>query len=464
MERDLGPARVLACVAGRSLPIRATTRLSQLHPNPIGLAPIRRAGDGRLQAIAYGRLGGPPMVVTLVDPLSRTDPGLDHLGTFLTQALLQPLGPQVWIPDEASFLALCIEALRSRTNPHCSPLRQQLGRCLHALARLEPLAGQQVVAIATDVLAAHLITGQSPTEDALHLGARLAWDDPQPDRSAVQVAAQHLHHPGPSLLPLHEDEQVETLRARLRTGRGSTRDRDEILHILTGAASDSWELLVQAWRVFQRLPLPALPGLEALEADSQQELTWLLGGAPTFTHHLGRAYAEFSQREFWRARLEDLEARGDPIMREVLRREGRVIEATTLRHQDRWLVLGTTQPVLRLRSGTRLTSEDGRIGAVVATLHARTGTTVLLAHVTRGIRVAATLPVGSTQDWFDTGVFRGRTAGGSAITRLVGIPPAEGCRPCPCRLIWCALPTVCASDEAGSGPGSCPGSGPAPAP
>src|SRR5215207_9860847 len=146
MERELSLARLLARIAGRSLPIRRTTRLAQEHPNPIGLAPIRRAGDGRLQAIAFGRLDGPPTVVTLVDPLALTDPGLDHLGAFLDQSLRAPLGAQVWIPDEASFLALSIEGIRSRTNPHCSLLRRQLGICLYALARLTPLAGQQVVA------------------------------------------------------------------------------------------------------------------------------------------------------------------------------------------------------------------------------------------------------------------------------------------------------------------------------
>jgi hypothetical protein len=423
MERDLCLGRILARVAGRSLLIRSTTRLVQNHPNPIGLAPIRRAGDGRLQAVAFGRLDGPPTVVAMVDPLALIDPGLDQLGAFLNDSFRHPLGTQVWTPDEASFLALSIEGLRSRTNPHCSPLRRQLGVCLPALARLAPLAGQQVVAIATDVLATHLITGQSPTEDA-HLGARLAWDDPLPGLRPERVAAERFPHPGPSLLPLVEDERVETLRTWLRTGRGTTRDRDEIERILTRAAAASWELLVAAWAVFRHLPFPALPGLEALEADSQKELTWLLGGSPRFTRHLGRACGEFAKREFWRERLEDLEARGDPIVREVLRREGRVIEATLLRRQDRWLVLGTTQPVLRLRSGTRLSSEDGRIGAVVATIHARKGKTVLLAHVTRGLRAATALPVGSSQDWFDTGAFRGRTARGSAVTRLAGIPPA----------------------------------------
>jgi hypothetical protein len=275
VERELGLARLLANIAGASLPIRGTTLLARDHPNPIGLAPVRRTGDGRLQAIAYGRLDRSPDVVALVDPLTLTDAGLDHLSAFLDLSLHDPLGVQVWTPDEASFLALSIEGLRSRTNPHCSQLRRRLGVCLHALAQLEPLAGQQVVAIATDVLAAHFVTGQSPTEDA-HLAARLAWDDPVSGVRPERVAAQRRCHPGPSLLRVQEDERVETLRARLRTGKASARDREEIQRMLTGAAEASWDLLVQAWSVFSHLPLSALPGLEQLEVDSQRELDWRL--------------------------------------------------------------------------------------------------------------------------------------------------------------------------------------------
>jgi hypothetical protein len=129
--------------------------------------------------------------------------------------------------------------------------------------------------------------------------------------------------------------------------------------------------------------------------------------------------------------LEDLEARGDPIMREVLRREGRLIAASVLRQQDRWLILSTTQPILRLRSGTRLTSQDGRISAVVVTLHARTDTTFLLVRVTRGIRAASALQQGSSQDWMDTAVFRGRFISGADATWFADIPAAQALAPLP---------------------------------
>ena len=47
MERMLPAGRVLARLAGRSLPIRGTRMLTPGHPNAIGIAPIRRSGDER---------------------------------------------------------------------------------------------------------------------------------------------------------------------------------------------------------------------------------------------------------------------------------------------------------------------------------------------------------------------------------------------------------------------------------
>ena len=426
MERELTLGRILARVCGRSLPIRGTTRLAQDHPNPIGLAPVRRAGDGRLQAIAFGQLGRPPTLVALVDPLDLRPPGPEAVGLFLDQHVRSAQGCQVWIPDEPSFVALAIEGQRSRTNAHCSPLRQQLGVYLHALARIEPLAGQQIIAIATEVLAAHLVTGQSPTEDA-HLGARLLWDE---GCSPAHVATQRLYHPGPSLLTVAQDERIETLRARLRNGRGSARDRDEITKILTRSAGASWEMLVRAWTVFCRLPLPRLPGLEQLEADSQKELDRLLGGSPGFTRHLGRACAEVEKREAWLSRLEDLEARGDPICREILRREGRVIAATLLRvrlpqkkRQPTRILLHTAQPVLRIRPATRLTTGDARVVGIVEIIRHRPGGAYLLLRVTSGARAARLLPTGQVVDFFDTVHFAGRPRAGK-YTLLPGIPPA----------------------------------------
>jgi hypothetical protein len=298
---------------------------------------------------------------------------------------------------------------------------------LHALARLAPLVGQQVVVVATDVLARHLITGQSPVEDE-HLGARLAWDSPQPGSSPAQVAANRFCHPGPSLLTVAEEERVERLRAKLRFGRGSRHDQEEILQILTRAALSGWDLLSQAWQVFRHLPLPPLPGLEELEVASWQELERVLDARFGFSHHLGRACLELEKRERWRARLEDLEARGDPVVRELLRREGRVVSGTVLRIDKPWLILATTQPVLRLRPGTRLTTADARIETVVETIHAQPNRTLVLVRVTRGLRALGALAPGWRADWFDTVTYSGKPAGPHLI-HLPGLPPAQSLPP-----------------------------------
>ena len=63
-------ARLLALLCGRSLPIRKTALLTQTQPNLIGLAPIRVAGDDRLQAVAFGPLGAQPSIITLPTPYS----------------------------------------------------------------------------------------------------------------------------------------------------------------------------------------------------------------------------------------------------------------------------------------------------------------------------------------------------------------------------------------------------------
>src|SRR5438046_2757924 len=99
MENTLSLARLLACICGRSLPIRGPTVLRQDHPNALGIAFIRRAGDARLQAVAFGRLDQPPALVSVVDPLARHDPGLERLADCLDLHLCESQGCQVWIPD-----------------------------------------------------------------------------------------------------------------------------------------------------------------------------------------------------------------------------------------------------------------------------------------------------------------------------------------------------------------------------
>jgi hypothetical protein len=427
-------ARLLARVAGRSLPIRRTRRLAPTPPVAIGLAVIRVAGDDRLQAVAVGPFPDPPAVVTLLDPDDRHQPGLEQVGAVLHQHL-HPAGiGQVWVPDAPSLAALAVEGERSRRNPQLSPGRQQFGIWCFALSQLARLPGQQVVAVATEVLASHLITGQSLAEDA-HLGARLSWDAPRPGLAPDQVSTRRQRHPGPTLLPVAADERVERLRTRVRRGTASPGEIRELERILYRAAWDAWGLLVQAREVYRTLPFPPLPGLEDLVAASGRELARLLAHPTLSRHSLAATRAAFLRQETWRARLEDVDARGDPVQRDLLRRQGRVLATTILRvrpgalGQPVRILLHTGQPVLRIRPGTRLTTEDARVTAVVDVIRHRPGGALLVLRVTSGVRAARALPTNQVLDWFDTVIFAGRPGGTGS--HLPGIPPAVPVQPIP---------------------------------
>jgi hypothetical protein len=279
---------------------------------------------------------------------------------------------------------------------------------------LDYLPGQPIVIVATRLLTEHAISGQSRSEDA-HLRARLDWDHRVAGTHPALLAASRRLHPGPSLLPIKVDDRVDELRARKRTGGDGPAQQAELERTLLEAAQESWDDLVRARRAFLALDLPPLPGLDKLEADALRELRWLLDRNPGFARTLGSACDELQIQEWWRARLEDLEARGDAVCREMLREQGRVVAATTTlvrlgkgAANPTKILVRTTQSVLRIRPGTRLKTEDGRVEAIVRRIHwyrSVPGTTAFLLHVTKGKRAAAELPIGQSCDWFDTVIF-----------------------------------------------------------
>jgi hypothetical protein len=218
---------------------------------------------------------------------------------------------------------------------------------------------------------------------------------------------------------VEDEDTIEACRATLRAHPADPEPRDEITWLLTWAAEGSWLLLESAWDAYERLPLPPLPGIAQLERDSLKELSRLLGGVPQFDSHLGRSVAELGKREVWRARLEDLNTRGDPIWREVLRREGRVISATIMRARAGRLLLRTGQGPRRVRVGTWLQDDHGRVEGVVVAIRPDEQGAWISVQVTRG--KATTLPLEDPVDWTDTVLFRGRPPriqGAGLFTRM----------------------------------------------
>jgi hypothetical protein len=399
----------------------------------VGIAPIRRSGDERLQAVAFGRMREKPRVAVLLDPLDPGDPGLEEAGDLLDDRLRDPGGCQLWLPDGEGLRALAVEGARARSR-RVPAGRSRFGACCRALARIHALPGQQAVAVATAVLADHLVTGQTPSEDA-HLGARLAWDAPLPGVPPTRLAAVRRGRPGPSLLPVEAEDRVESLRARIRSGRAEPDARDEVAWLLSWWAEEAWLLLEAAWHAYGALPLPPLPGIGELERDSRTELEQLLEGVPRFDAHLGRAVAELGKREAWRARFEDLNVRGDPVWREISRREGRVVSASVRRARGRTLLLRTGLGPRRLRVGTRVKDEQDRVEGVVAAIRPDDAGAWISVRVTRG--KTASLPVGEGVDWLDTVVFRGRSPRVSGADAFAGAPPGGLPAPSPGPAVPC---------------------------
>ena len=133
-------------------------------------------------------------------------------------------------------------------------------------------AGQQVVAVAADLLRAHLVTGQSPAEDQ-HLGALLAWVNPEVGEDPAAVADRRALRPAAAMLDRETDDRVEELRREAKgDGPEAVAARGEIEAQLLAGALNEWGLLVEARSAFRGLGLPPVPRLDGLKAKSARRI------------------------------------------------------------------------------------------------------------------------------------------------------------------------------------------------
>lgn len=400
--------RLSAHVARKSVRIRATAAITRNLP-ALGFVPIRVAGDHRFQALAIGPLDQEPAIEVLRNPYQPSLTDFTMISARIADLLTERTW-QVWVPDQAALRACGLEGIRNRRNPDVLPGRERLARICYALLRLEQQPGQQVVAVATDVLAKHLMTGQSASEDA-HLWARLAWDHPLTELAPSLVSESRRITAGPTLLELEDDEQAERIRDRARHGKASAAELDELDALLKQGALKSWSILAEAYEVYRNLDIPELPGVEVLVRQSAKKFAIYVAVSPAFGASQESVLREYRNREHQFDVVEDLNARGDKIERERLRQEGRVIRATVLKRARRRrgtacrLVLGTTQEIRRFRNGTKLKTEDNAIEGTVEVIRHTAGQVLFIVRVTRGMTSARALEQGSELDWFDTVVF-----------------------------------------------------------
>jgi hypothetical protein len=394
-------ARRLQC----AVPARSDCLLDLALDPGFGIAPIRVAAEERLQAVAFGRMDRRPQVVATPTPLDRKaaflNPFAVALGEYVEESLACGRPPRLWLPHRPALEALDVlghryrsramfahgestsdqdEAGRLPADDFGSLLRdgvgnfelpsdhvQRLGDLCYAFAQESRLAGQQAVAIASDLLNSHVATPQSAAANS-HLGAQLAWVNSRPGVDPYQEARRRSETPAASLLDHQEDAKVERLRRDLKRARNPARVRHEIVRILIDSARREWDLLVEARNAFWNLRLPAHPDVPRLVDATRQRLAWSLPerrNTPRRPDALARA---LDQHEYASAFADHIELRGGLIATVKGRRAGRlfgvmvtsVIQPTPDQYPCR-IILRTSQETLRVYEGARLETVDGKV-------------------------------------------------------------------------------------------------------
>ena len=155
-----------------------------------------------------------------------------------------------------------------------------LGRWLTFFAERAEHPASSIMLAATEALALHWATGQSPVED-LNLGAILGWIDPPPGQSGARAAAAaedpvRCPPAGPATDPTFDNEVLEHRISAVRTARFTGQGYDHAKTALTDALATqlapTWTLM---WRAVELLrSLPAGSHVRARWDADKDAFTW----------------------------------------------------------------------------------------------------------------------------------------------------------------------------------------------
>ncbi|PDW05115.1 hypothetical protein [Candidatus Viridilinea mediisalina] len=407
-------ARLLAYQSGRAIPIRRSSALIA-DPSPtFAIVPIRMVAEQVVYALAYGDPEGEPEVVLTWNPLDRDasfmEPFAATLDRYLSDCVIAGEMPRIWLAHAAALEVIALLGHRYRTNRSVGPELQRMGAQCRLLAEETTFAGQQIVAIAGSLLASHVATGQSPSED-LHLGALLAWIDPPAGTVVADAAAQAALAPAAAMLDRAADDRVEQLRARVARGRlREPSARVEAEAIIREEALREWALLVRARRAFWGLGLTQGTELTKLTAESFKRVAWQIDrnyGNPARPRSLAQRLDELTYAKELTAYADVAD---DPINRAAALNAGRVLDAVVFqRDQPRrgfnpcTLTLETRQNALRIRPGTQLQLRGSRVfGRITEVREVNAGqATQLTLVVTNGVRNPQLPTPGQRTEWME---------------------------------------------------------------
>lgn len=407
-------ARAVARERGRAVVIRERSGLAPEPPAQLvyGFAPVKMVSEELLMAVAFGTLDAAPQIITRWNPLSREsgdlEPLAESLAGYLADCQEAEYLPRIWMPNPAARYQFELLGHRYRTNKAASEALQRMGKQCRALAEESRVPGQQVVAVASEVLATHVATGQSPAADG-HLGALMAWVRPVPGVDPAEEAARRALTPAAAMLSREDDDRVEALRRIARGhGRAAERARAEIHTVLAAGAQAEWDGLMEARDAFLELGLAA-DHLDALVKTSADRLDFTL---QTFPGPLVSPHALARELEHHERGMElvDKAALADFAMRERTRRRGGVFEATVVSRDPAVptrngfeLVLHTEQETLRAREGSDLRLLDGKVTGRVLEVSGDERGGFRLRLRADGVRSRGEVDVGCCGEWADAG-------------------------------------------------------------
>lgn len=411
-------ARALARRNGRAIPVRHTSAISADPAVTFGIAPIKMVAEEHVQAVAFGRIDAEPQVAVRWNPLSR-DPGdlevfavaLDH---FITSALSDGRLPRIWVPHAAALEVLDLLGHRMHRNQRATPELRRMGSLCRAIAMESEFPGQQIVAVAGDLLRTHVVTGQTPTEDG-HVAAVVAWVLPPPRVNPVEEAARRSIVPANAMLQRSIDDEIERLR-KIGKGKGqiAAAARQRIEHLLREEAIREWNLLIEARNAFLSLGLSEPSNLEKLVTESIERFEWWVTNGPIMPTKPASLRRRLKEVEAAAQRVEDIDARSDARARERLRQQGRVVAAMiegvvqpNPRRRPESLILRTQQEVLRIRKGTVLQTEDVAVKGRVSHIEydVQSGIRRLKLELEKGRQKSTHYGVGRVEDWYATDVY-----------------------------------------------------------
>lgn len=365
-------ARAQAVAAGRAQPL-ATVRHRWLSDRPLVFVPLTTAGEvGAPLGALVGTDRAAPRLLVVPQPRDRdlraafladlAAEVLPYLTSYEDEVAGEPGketdpetgkkvavtrelcvdAPQLVVPNPAGaqYVRLLGRATRFRrtaeedpAEPYPAPSRVPLlGRWFTHYGERARTPGSTLLVSATDLLARHWATGQSPLEDQ-HLGALLAWIDPPDGMSGREAASRAqtgrgpdglLRCPpaGPATDPVFDNKALAPAMSRYDAARTAGADPSEavagIRGLLESQLRPAWD---DVWR--------ALDLLRALPPGGRVEDRWKRDRW-SYTGHRDRVRAgeppqprrddavaaaqKLAGRETAQARLEAGEALDDPLV------------------------------------------------------------------------------------------------------------------------------------------------------